>query len=305
MTNALQGTAERTHEYGSSAPARREADRIGEGPSRSRAGDARNLLGLCAQCEVPIFGTDADAADSPVRRLTAAHRCGSSWTGWAAPTSRAAGRAGPIPLVLEADCGPPASPSIGAEQVRDTSRGIEWRAGSVARLQIREGWRSTGPLPSADEMAMFWNRGRRGAQLHPGPLRFAVDRASRASHLWALDGDRVASSCRYPRGVIAFPGVGKLGAIYTPIFSGYGADAVASRLADCEAKLLITADGFARRGKPVPMKATADQALDAAPSVERCLVVRRTGAAAAWNEQRDVWWGRGGGLRLRGAARVG
>jgi len=93
-----------------------------------------------------------------------------------------------------------------------------------------------------------------------------------------------------PEAAIAVLAVGKLGAIYTPIFSGYGADAVAGRLADCGAKLLITADGFARRGKPVPMKATADAALTAAPSVQRCLVVRRTGGDVAWSAERDVWW---------------
>jgi acetyl-CoA synthetase len=81
-----------------------------------------------------------------------------------------------------------------------------------------------------------------------------------------------------------------VGAIFTPIFSGYGAEAVATRLADAGAKLLITADGFYRRGKVVPMKATADEAVALAPSVERVLVLRRTGEPVAWNAARDVWW---------------
>src|SRR5439155_23240632 len=93
-----------------------------------------------------------------------------------------------------------------------------------------------------------------------------------------------------PEAVIAVLAVGKLGAVYTPIFSGYGADAVGSRLADCEARLLVTADGFARRGKPLPMTATADEGLLAAPTVERVLVVLRTGSDVPFHPERDVWW---------------
>ncbi|HEV7809112.1 MAG TPA: AMP-binding protein, partial [Candidatus Limnocylindrales bacterium] len=80
---------------------------------------------------------------------------------------------------------------------------------------------------------------------------------------------------------------------YTPIFSGYGAPAVASRLRDCEATVLVTADGFLRRGSVVPMKAVADEAVALAPSVQRVLVVRRLGDRAdapPWTRDRDRWW---------------
>ena len=95
------------------------------------------------------------------------------------------------------------------------------------------------------------------------------------------------------------------GPIYTPIFSGYGAPAIATRLADCEASVLITADGFLRRGAWVPLKAVADAAVADAPSVRRVLVVRRAGAALAtpWDDERDAWWddarARRGGRRRR------
>ena len=108
-------------------------------------------------------------------------------------------------------------------------------------------------------------------------LRTAVERAARAFRsLGVGSGDRVGIFLpMLPETVITVLALGMLGAIYTPIFSGYGAPAVAARLVDCEAKLLVTADGFWRRGNPVALKATADEAVAAAPSVERVVVVRR------------------------------
>lgn len=92
--------------------------------------------------------------------------------------------------------------------------------------------------------------------------------------------------------VVAVLALGRLRAIYTPIFSGYAAPAIATRLSDCEASVLITADGFLRRGGWVPLKAVADEAVSAAPSVRRVVVVRRAGDALSipWVEGRDSWW---------------
>ncbi len=89
--------------------------------------------------------------------------------------------------------------------------------------------------------------------------------------------------------VVAVLAVGAIGAIYMPIFSGYGPDAIAGRLQDCEASVLICSDGFYRRGRIVPMKETADAAVAAAPSVKRVIVARRVGRAFTRTE-RDVLW---------------
>ena len=104
-------------------------------------------------------------------------------------------------------------------------------------------------------------------------------------------GDRVGIFLpMLPETVAAVLACGKLGAVYLPMFSGYGADAVASRLRDGEATVLITADGARRRGATVPMKRVADEALALAPTVTRCLTLRRTGEEVPWNPARDVWW---------------
>ena len=80
-----------------------------------------------------------------------------------------------------------------------------------------------------------------------------------------------------PETVAATLACAKLGAIYLPIFSGYAADAVATRLQDAAAKVVITADGTARRGRVVRMKETAGAAAAASPSVQRVVVWSRLG----------------------------
>ena len=104
-------------------------------------------------------------------------------------------------------------------------------------------------------------------------------------------GDRVAlfmPMC--PELVIAFFATIKRGAIVLPLFSGYGADAVASRLRDAEAALLVTADGCWRRGQAVAMKKVADEAAMASSSIRRLLVVKRLGTDIAWTAGRDHHW---------------
>ncbi len=93
-----------------------------------------------------------------------------------------------------------------------------------------------------------------------------------------------------PETVVATLALSKIGAIYVPIFSGFAPAAVATRLADCGAKLLLTADGFTRRGQVVEMKGIADQAVAQAPSVKRVIVCRRLGIDVPWAAGRDVWW---------------
>ncbi|SFP55552.1 acetyl-CoA synthetase [Geopseudomonas sagittaria] len=88
--------------------------------------------------------------------------------------------------------------------------------------------------------------------------------------------------------VVALLAVVKLGAIFTPAFSGYAAEALATRLEASGAKLLITADGFLRRGKTIRMKEEADRAAALCPGLEKVVVVRRLGRDIPWNAERDL-----------------
>ena len=91
-----------------------------------------------------------------------------------------------------------------------------------------------------------------------------------------------------PETVAALFAIAKLGAVFLPIFSGYGADAVAVRLADAGAVALVTADGFRRRGRVVGMKEVADAAVAQVPSVHSVFVARNAGRELELDPQRDV-----------------
>jgi acetyl-CoA synthetase len=93
-----------------------------------------------------------------------------------------------------------------------------------------------------------------------------------------------------PEVAISLLATAKIGAVIIPLFSGYGPEAIASRLRDGEAKLLICADGFYRRGKVVPMKETADKALVSCPTVTRILMHRRVVREVPWTHGRDYVW---------------
>jgi acetyl-CoA synthetase len=81
----------------------------------------------------------------------------------------------------------------------------------------------------------------------------------------------------------------RIGAIHTVIFSGFSAQALADRINDTGAKVVVTADAGFRRGNRVPLKVMVDEALTLAPSVEKAIIVNRTGSAVEMIEGRDVW----------------
>ena len=93
-----------------------------------------------------------------------------------------------------------------------------------------------------------------------------------------------------PEIVVALLAIAKIGGIILPLFSGYGAGAVVSRMTDADAKALFTADGAFRRGKPVEMKSVADEAAAHIPTLKHIIVLKRTGQDVIMKEGRDHWW---------------
>jgi acetyl-CoA synthetase len=89
---------------------------------------------------------------------------------------------------------------------------------------------------------------------------------------------------------IAMLACARIGAPHSVVFGGFSAEALRDRINDAEARLLITADGAWRRGQVVPLKESADNAMAETPSIERCLVVRRTRQDVPMQDGRDVWW---------------
>ena len=93
-----------------------------------------------------------------------------------------------------------------------------------------------------------------------------------------------------PEIVVALLAIAKIGGIILPLFSGYGAGAVISRMNDAGAKALFTSDGAYRRGKAVGMKPVADEAAAHIPTLEHLIVTKRTGQPVAMTAGRDTWW---------------
>jgi len=149
-----------------------------------------------------------------------------------------------------------------------------------------KGWRR-------NKVAIYWE-GENGEEktLSYSQLGREVNRlASVLKKLDVNDGDRVALYLpMIPELPIAMLATARIGAIHTVIFSGFSSMALADRVNDTEAKVLITADGSFRRGKSLPLKEIADMGLENTPSIKKVIVAKRTDQEVKMKEGRDVWY---------------
>jgi len=106
-------------------------------------------------------------------------------------------------------------------------------------------------------------------------------------------GDRVTLYMpMIPEAAVAMLACARIGAVHSVVFGGFSPGALANRIVDCQSNVVITADESVRGGKRVPLKSNVDKALesDEVTTVEKVIVVKRTGGDIAWDARRDVWY---------------
>ncbi|MGE0873281.1 MAG: AMP-binding protein [Burkholderiales bacterium] len=181
------------------------------------------------------------------------------------------------------------------ERVLDESRGAPWTRWCVGGttnvvLNALDRWRGT---PTWDKQALAWE-GEDGARASFSYRELDREVCRFAGALRALGIGRGEVVAIYlpnvPEAMISMLAAAKIGAIVMPLFSGFGADAMLSRLELGRAKALVCVDGTSRRGKPVDAKAIVDEAAAQAPALEHVIVLKRAGNPVSMRTGRDHWW---------------
>ncbi len=180
-------------------------------------------------------------------------------------------------------------------QVLDTSQGIPWAKWFLnGKINIAHNCLDKHVnTPRKDKTVVIWE-GEEGTtrRLTYQELYAETNRLANAlKQLGIKKGDTIGILLPItPEAVMATLACCKIGAIFIPLFSGFGPTAIANRLQDCEAKLLITADGFYRRETIIELKKTADEAVKTCPTIQNLIVFRRIDNKITWNPSRDHWW---------------
>ena len=148
--------------------------------------------------------------------------------------------------------------------------------------------------PRRDQVALIWegddpkdSKTMTYAELHRQVCRFANVLKKHG----VRKGDRVTV---YLPMILELPitmlACARIGAVHSVIFGGFSADSIADRIEGAESTFMVTADEGVRGGRPVPLKANADAAMERVAGIRKCIVVRRTGSDVGWNAARDLWW---------------
>jgi acetyl-CoA synthetase len=169
---------------------------------------------------------------------------------------------------------------------------IRWFEG--ARLNVSHNCLDRHLASRGDQVAIIWEGDNPAEdkkityrELHRDVCKFA----NALKSLGVNKGDRV---CIYlpmiPEVAIAMLACARIGAVHSVVFGGFSPESLKDRINDSTCGVVITSDEGLRGGRPVPLKANTDKALESTPSVRKVVVVRRTGGKIAWVEGRDVWY---------------
>ena len=181
------------------------------------------------------------------------------------------------------------------EKLLDTSKGLPWARWFIGgKINIAHNCLDRHAKSSRkDNIALIWE-GDSGEvrKLTYGEMWQTVNQlANGLKSIGGKKGDRVGIYMpMVPEIVIALFACFKIGAVAIPIFSGFGASALATRLEDGEAKVIFTADGFVRRGQQGELKKKVDEATSKVSCIEHVIVYKRCGIQIPWDSRKDIWW---------------
>lgn len=180
------------------------------------------------------------------------------------------------------------------DRVLDTERGIEWArwcVGAQTNSVLNALDRHQDPVTLArDAIVWYGEKGERVAWDYNHLKRHVSQLAQGMRARGIGRGDVVGIYMpMLAEAISAMLAINKIGAIFLPLFSGFGAQAVADRLRDAGACAVITADGTWRRGKHHGLKATVDEVIGSLNALRHVIVVRNSGCEVQWNSQTDCW----------------
>lgn len=174
-----------------------------------------------------------------------------------------------------------------------TEPSVEWFVD--AKLNITENILDRHIYTKGDHPAIIWEPNDPGESAITITYRELYERVNAFANAMKAEGvgkgDRVIIYMPMtPEAAIAMLACARIGAIHSVVFAGFSANALADRIIDCEAKMVLTADENFRGAKVVPVKTVVDEALERCPTVEKVIVFQRSGGPVAMNEGRDLWW---------------
>lgn len=170
---------------------------------------------------------------------------------------------------------------------------IEWFKG--AKLNITENILEKHLFTMGDKPAIIWEPNEPGDENQTITFRQLYEKVNQFANAMKAKGikkgDRVIIYMpMVPEAAVAMLACARIGAVHSVVFAGFSSNALADRINDCQAKMVLTADGNFRGAKSIPVKAVVDEALEKTKTIENVIVFKRTGEEVEMKSDRDIWW---------------